>query len=109
MEKPLDDLTPQQVESRAVATYRAHDYQRAIQTFRLAEQKYRAQGEPLKAAEMANNRCVVYLQLDESASALEALEGIIEIFRNAGDKKRLAMAWGIVPVPWKRRVSWKER
>ncbi len=65
----------------------------AEQFARIAEQ-YQAQGDLLQAAEMRNNQSVALLQGSDAKGALQAVEGTISLFAEAGDRRRQAMALG---------------
>jgi tetratricopeptide (TPR) repeat protein len=86
--------TPQQLAREAKQAYESEDLQRAGATFLAAENGYRAAGDSINAAEMANNRSVVLLQSGDAQAAFEAVEGTVEVFARAGDRKRQALALG---------------
>jgi tetratricopeptide (TPR) repeat protein len=74
--------------------YRQGDYLAAARAFEAAAEGYSALGDELQAAEMANNCSVAYLQARDAASALRIVEGSPELFAQAGDVRRQAMALG---------------
>jgi tetratricopeptide (TPR) repeat protein len=87
-------LSPKQIEKEAAAAYKAGDYATAAQSFEAARQAYLSANETVKAAEMANNCSVAFLQNGDKEAALNAVEGTDATFMEAGDQKRLAMAYG---------------
>jgi tetratricopeptide (TPR) repeat protein len=94
MAKTLDALTPQQLETQGEAAYRNGDFPTAADIFRAAEEGFKTEGDALKAAEMANNRSVAWLQAGEFESAYQAVEGTVQQFQELGDKLRQAKALG---------------
>ncbi len=94
MENSLDAVTPQQLEAEGSTAYQKGDFSKAAASFAAAQEGYKTMGDELKSAEMANNRCVVLLQADDPQAALESVEGTIDIFREAEDDRRHAMALG---------------
>lgn len=87
-------LSPAQLNQEAKAAYEREDYEQAIRTFEAAERGYTAAGDPLNAAEMANNRSVSLLQSGNAQGALDAVGNTADIFAEAKDTKRQAMALG---------------
>lgn len=83
-----------QISAEGKSAYQQGDYRKAAELFQIAADGFSVAGDPLTAAEMANNRSVALLQGGEAAIALQAVEGTIQIFANAGDKRRQAMALG---------------
>ena len=94
MKNSLDAITPQQLEAEGNTAYQQGDFSKAAASFAAAQESYIIMGDELKSAEMANNRCVVLLQADEPQAALESVEGTIDVFRQAEDDRRHAMALG---------------
>jgi len=87
-------LSPKQIEKEAAAAYQSGDYASAAHSFEAARLAYQSANDPVKAAEMANNCSVAFLQNGDKEAALNAVEGTEAIFTEAGDQKRLAMAYG---------------
>ncbi len=77
-----------------MAAFRRGDLADAIRAFAEAEAAYHQAGNPLQAAEMANNRSVALVQMGQGAQALEAVEGTAEVFASAGDRSRQGLALG---------------
>lgn len=94
MENSMDAKTPQQLEAEGASAYQAGNFIEAAKLFSAAEQGYLVQGDPIKSAEMANNRSVALLQAKKPDDALLAVRDTIEIFREGPDEKRLAMSLG---------------
>jgi len=70
------------------------EYIRAAELFQQAAQEYDHEGDVVQAAEMQNNRSVALLQAGKPQDALEAVAGTDEVFAQAHDTKRQAMAFG---------------
>ncbi len=87
-------LNPEQLETEGKSAYGEKDYQQAADLFLAAEEGYRLKGEAVKAAEMANNRCVALIQAGENQDALDAVKDTIEIFEQDGETLLQAMALG---------------
>jgi tetratricopeptide (TPR) repeat protein len=87
-------LTPSQIAETGKQHYQQEDFAQAAELFALAADGFTAAGEPLQAAEMANNRSVALLQGGEARAALDAVGATDEVFSAAGDTRRQAMALG---------------
>jgi tetratricopeptide (TPR) repeat protein len=87
-------LTAESEAQKGLAAYRAKEYPKAIQAFKAAIEGYTAAGEPLNAAEIANNLSVTYLQSGNAKAALDAARETDQVFASAGDIKRQAVALG---------------
>jgi tetratricopeptide (TPR) repeat protein len=79
---------------KAKSAYEAEDFEEAAQWYERAAGQYSLQGDPLNAAEMANNRSVSMLRGGNAQGALQASQGTEKVFAEAGDLKRQAMAFG---------------
>ena len=86
--------TPHQLYLEGQSAYRAKSFTSAAQYFVAAEIGYRAAGNELLAAEMANNASVAHLQAGDAQSAFLAVVGTEAIFTTAGDQHKAAMALG---------------
>lgn len=84
----------EQLEDSAGKAYQAEHWTEAAEEFSAAGDAYAADGNQLKAAEMANNACVAHLRAGDSARALEAVEGTADTFERLGELKRAALALG---------------
>lgn len=89
-----DLLHPDQLRGEARTAYREGDLQRAVSAFQAAEEGYRAIGDRLSAAEMANDRAVVLLLEGNAELALQALGDAVQVFADAGDLRRQAVTLG---------------
>ncbi len=87
-------LKPDQLVKEGQSAYRKGDYVAAGHAFMAAAQGFHSAGDPLNAAEAANNGSVALLQAGEASEALKALEGTEEIFAEAGDIRRQGMSVG---------------
>ncbi|WP_299026448.1 hypothetical protein [uncultured Thermanaerothrix sp.] len=81
-------------EKEAQTAYAQRAYEIAAQAFEKAAGAYDEGGEVLKAAEMRNNASVAWLQAERPEAALRCVEGTPELFAQAGDKRRQALALG---------------
>jgi tetratricopeptide (TPR) repeat protein len=79
---------------QAKTAYEAEDYEEAAQWYERAADLYTAQGDLLLAAEMKNNRSVSLLRAHNPQAAYKAAQGTVEIFAQAKDARRQAMALG---------------
>ncbi len=82
-----------ELEQQALAAYAAGELQRAIEGFEQAQRAYQPH-DPAKAAEMANSLSVALLQADRPQEALAAVEHTPEVFADANDRQRQAVATG---------------
>lgn len=85
---------PVQLAEQGKQAFAARDFNRAASLFSEAASAYATQDDTLNAAEMKNNLSVALLQSGNPKGAYEAAEGTDEIFAQAGDVKRQAMAFG---------------
>lgn len=79
---------------KALSAFEKGDFNQAISLFEAAEKTAREKEDWVLAAELANNRSVALLKSGDAKSALAACQGTEEIFRQAGEKKKEAMAHG---------------
>ncbi len=85
---------PEDLESRAMAAYRQGDLAAAREGYAAARSAYDAAGNGPKAAEMANNLCVVLVALGLGQEAVAVVQGTAETFNRAGDPLNAARATG---------------
>lgn len=85
---------PQQFVDQGKQAFAAEEYDQAASYFNQAVSAYEALDDPLNAAEMKNNLSVALLQAGKAKEALKAVAGTDEIFAQANDMKRQAMAVG---------------
>jgi len=90
----IKNKNPNKLEKDGKAAFKKGNFVDAQNLFHDAEQSYLAIGENLAAAEMANNRSVALLQAGDAITALEVVDGTDEIFAEAGDRRRQALAIG---------------
>lgn len=86
--------TPQQLAEQGKQAFNAQKFDQAAAIFTEAASAYQAQDDPLNAAEMNNNLSVALLQAGKAQAAYAAAAGTDELFAQAGDLKRQAMAFG---------------
>ena len=87
-------LSPFELTKEAKSAYQKKDFATAARLYEAARQGYLSENNPLMTAEIANNLSVSLLQGGENMAALQAVEGTEEIFRQARDFKREAIALG---------------
>jgi tetratricopeptide (TPR) repeat protein len=87
-------FAPDQLVEKAQSAYQAGEFAQAASLFETAAQEYELDNNPLKAAEMQNNRSVALLKNGDNSRALSAAQGTDQIFFQAGDKRRQAIALG---------------
>jgi tetratricopeptide (TPR) repeat protein len=85
---------PQQLAEQGKQAFAAKQFDQAASCFTEAASAYEALDDTLNAAEMKNNLSVALLQAGNAQAAYEAAAGTHEIFAQAGDLKRQAMAYG---------------
>jgi len=90
---PGSDQAPE-FERSALEAYRRGDMAAAYDDFLAARAAYDSSGRPLKAAEMANNLCVVLVQLGRGREAVWVVQGTAETFTEGGDLLSAARASG---------------
>jgi tetratricopeptide (TPR) repeat protein len=83
-----------ELEQRGLAAYRRGDLAAASADLEAARLAYASSGDDLKAAEMANNLCVVLVGLGHADEAVSIVQGTEEVFARAGDARRAAQAAG---------------
>jgi len=86
--------TPQQLADQGKQAFIAQKYDQAASSFTEAASAYEALDDALNAAEMKNNLSVALLQAGKAQAAYVAAAGTDEVFAQAGDVKRQAMAFG---------------
>ncbi|UCF60822.1 MAG: tetratricopeptide repeat protein [Anaerolineaceae bacterium] len=86
--------SPNELERLALKAFREGRLDEAIQTFTIARQAFLAEGNDVKAAEMASNLSVVLLKAERPEEALEAATGTPDIFIQSGDQTLAAQALG---------------
>jgi tetratricopeptide (TPR) repeat protein len=85
---------PKQLAEQGKQAFAAKNFDQAASLFTEAASAYAALDDPLNAAEMKNNLSVALLQAGNAKAALDAAAGTDEIFAQAKDVKRQAMAFG---------------
>jgi tetratricopeptide (TPR) repeat protein len=86
--------SPNELERLALNAFRESRLDEAIQAFTIARQAFLADGNEVKAAEMASSLSVVLLKAERSEEALEAATGTPEIFIQSGEETLAAQAFG---------------
>lgn len=79
---------------RGKVEYENGNYSAAADLFLQAAQAYATMQDELNAAEMKNNQSVALLKAGKAKDALRATEGTEQIFADAGDLRRQAIAVG---------------
>jgi tetratricopeptide (TPR) repeat protein len=88
------NLTPSKIAENGKNLYKQEDYAQAAELFAMAARGFEESGEPINAAEMANNCSVSLLQNGDSEAALAAVGETDRVFAEYGDTRRQAMALG---------------
>ncbi|NIS83156.1 MAG: hypothetical protein GTO14_23810 [Anaerolineales bacterium] len=84
----------QELERLAKAAYDDSRLEDCIEHYSDLREAYWGLGDRAKAAEMANNLCVVLLQTQDAHRALEWVRGTPELFLSLGDEMHAAQAFG---------------
>jgi tetratricopeptide (TPR) repeat protein len=87
-------LDPQQLAEQGKRAFAAEKFDQAVTVFTEAASVYEERQDTLNAAEMKNNLSVALLQTGRAQAAYDVAAGTDEIFAQAGDVKRQAMAIG---------------
>lgn len=85
---------PEYLTKQGKQAFEAKEFDRAASLFTEAASAYQALDDTLNAAEMKNNLSVALLQAGKAKEAYEAAAGTDEIFAQAGEVERQAMAFG---------------
>ena len=96
---PIDAMTPsssspQDLLKQAQLAYDAENFQSAAQLFLEAADGFRIDNDAVNAAECDNNRSVALLRAGDPSGALKAASGTEQVFAQANDRRRQAMALG---------------
>lgn len=86
--------SPTNLANNAKSAFERGDLEAAIEGFTSAKDDYHQAGDHLMAAEMANNLSVALLKSDRSEEAFQVVKGTEQIFLDAEDEYRAAMAYG---------------
>lgn len=87
-------LGPQHLAEQGKQAFAAKDFERAASFFTQAASAYEVHDDALNAAEMKNNLSVALLQAGDAKAAYEATAGTDQVFAQAEDLERQAMAVG---------------
>lgn len=90
----METLSLPQMLEKAKTAYETEDFEEAAQWYERAAKEYTALGDAINAAEMNNNRSVSLLRADNPNAAYQAALGTEQVFAQAGDVRRQAMALG---------------
>ncbi|MBN1265075.1 MAG: tetratricopeptide repeat protein [Anaerolineales bacterium] len=90
----MKPVSAENLEKAGQKAYQKGALDEALEAYRAARSSFEAENNQLKAAEMANNLCVILLQKKQPEEALEIVTGTESIFLNASDRKRAAYAYG---------------
>lgn len=85
---------PLQLAEQGKQAFASRQYDQAADMFAQAASAFEALDDATNAAEMKNNLSVALLQAGKAQAAYEAAAGSDEVFAQAGDLKRQAMALG---------------
>lgn len=87
-------ITTEQLSKEAERAYKAKDYIAAAQAYEAAADAYSHLDEIIQSAEMRNNASVAYLQGKQAQKAFDAAENTDQVFAEAGDFRKQAIALG---------------
>ena len=87
-------IEPQLLAEQGKQAFSAKKFDQAASAFAEAASAYEALRDSLNVAEMKNNQSVALLQAGQAQAAYDAAAGTDEIFAQAGDVNRQAMALG---------------
>ncbi len=90
----MDQPNTMTLAEKGKVEYENGNYSAAADLFLQAAQAYATMQDELNAAEMKNNQSVALLQAGKANDALRATEGTEQIFADAGDLRRQAIAVG---------------
>ncbi len=90
----MADLTTDEIVFQAKKAYEEENFLEAARWFSKAVETYSNQADALSAAEMSNNRSVALLKGGDPQQALSAALGTDQVFADANDIRRQAMALG---------------
>jgi tetratricopeptide (TPR) repeat protein len=89
-----ESTPPLTLVKQAQAAYQEDRLEDAIRDFKAAQEAFLEDGDQQRAAEMANNLCVVFLKSEAAEEALQTVMGTPEIFLEHDDEKAAATAYG---------------
>ncbi len=84
----------QKLSENGKQAFEAGEYEFAAAIFENAAEGYSSLNDPVNAAELKNNKSVALLKMGKAQEALEAALGTQDVFAQAKDLKRQAMAVG---------------
>jgi len=90
----MKPVSAAELERKGQQAYQNGTLDEAAQAYQDALNAYTAEDNPGKAAEMANNLCVVFLQNKQPELALEIVSGTEKVFLEMEDQKHAAFAYG---------------
>ncbi len=102
----MELVNPQQLAEEAHAEYNRAHYLTAARLYKSASEGFKAAGNELSGAEMANNCSVAFLKAGQPEPALQATLGTDELFASRGDTLRQAMALGNQGAAWEGLAQW---
>jgi tetratricopeptide (TPR) repeat protein len=89
-----NNTSPDELERLALESYRAGCFEESIERYSAARKLYLDKQNLSKAAEIANNLCVVMLAAKQLQAALDAVRDTPEFFVSQGDELHAAQAYG---------------
>jgi len=89
-----ENPTPESLSDLGKKAFQDEDYPNAAQQFEQAALAHEAAGENVLAAEMWNNCSVARLKAGDAREALEMVKGSDQVFAQAGNLQKQAMALG---------------
>lgn len=90
----VETIDPQSLAQEGLSLYQKQRYSESAESFHAARSSFEIAGDWSRAAEMANNCSVAFLQAGEAGDAYNELEGIEEFYTEIGDMKRRGITVG---------------
>jgi len=90
----VETIDPQSLAQEGMSLYQKQRYLDSAVSFHAARSGLEIAGDWSKAAEMANNCSVAFLQAGQAGDALDELQGIEEFYSEVGDIKRQGITVG---------------
>jgi tetratricopeptide (TPR) repeat protein len=97
-----------EIAKEALQAYEQGTFDLAIDLFEQAKSAYLTAGDPVKAAEMANNLSVTYGKIDRYVAAIEVLQGTFNVFVQHNDMMKAAQSLGNEAAAYEGLQEWEK-
>ena len=101
-------VDPAEIAEKALQAYKQEAFDLAIDLFEQAKSAYSIAGDPVKAAEMANNLSVAFSQVDRYTAALEVLNDTFDVFLQHGEMMKAAQSLGNEAAAYEGMQEWEK-